>query len=83
MRAHFRTRGIDADTAELTVIGVGDMSGDVFGNGLLQSAHLKLVAAFDHRHVFLDPDPDPRGATRSAGGCSISRGRRGPTTTRP
>ncbi len=59
VRAHFRARGIDADTAELSVVGVGDMSGDVFGNGVLQSAHIKLVAAFDHRHVFLDPDPDP------------------------
>ena len=59
VRAHFRARGVDADTAELTVVGVGDMSGDVFGNGVLRSAHIKLVAAFDHRHVFLDPDPDP------------------------
>ncbi len=59
VRAHFRARGVDADTAELTVIGIGDMSGDVFGNGLLRSPHVKLVAAFDHRHVFLDPDPDP------------------------
>jgi len=43
----------------LTVVGIGDMSGDVFGNGMLQSEHLRLVAAFDHRHVFLDPTPDP------------------------
>src|SRR6185503_10053440 len=42
-----------------TVVGIGDMSGDVFGNGMLLSRHIKLVAAFDHRHVFLDPDPDP------------------------
>jgi glutamate dehydrogenase len=59
VRAHFRALGIDADTAELTVVGIGDMSGDVFGNGLLRSAHVKLIAAFDHRHVFVDPDPDP------------------------
>jgi glutamate dehydrogenase len=59
VRRHFRILGRDADTAELTVIGIGDMSGDVFGNGLLRSQHVKLVAAFDHRHVFLDPDPDP------------------------
>jgi glutamate dehydrogenase len=59
VRAHFRAKGIDADTADLTVVGIGDMSGDVFGNGLLRSRHLKLVAAFDHRHVFLDPSPDP------------------------
>ncbi len=59
VQAHFRALGVDADTAPLTVIGIGDMSGDVFGNGLLRSSHLKLVAAFDHRHVFIDPDPDP------------------------
>ena len=51
--------GLDADNDPLTVVGIGDMSGDVFGNGMLRSPHLRLVAAFDHRHVFLDPDPDP------------------------
>src|SRR5262249_45555618 len=45
--------------AALRVVGIGDMGGDVFGNGLLRSPHLRLVAAFNHRHVFLDPDPDP------------------------
>ncbi len=59
VRRHFRSLGIDADRAELTVVGVGDMSGDVFGNGMLRSPHLKLLSAFDHRHVFIDPDPDP------------------------
>jgi glutamate dehydrogenase len=59
VKAHFRAVGVDADTARLTVVGIGDMSGDVFGNGLLRSPHLQLVAAFDHRHVFVDPDPDP------------------------
>ncbi|CAB4591866.1 MAG: hypothetical protein F2534_19555 [Actinobacteria bacterium] len=59
VRRHARAIGKDADRDPLTVVGVGDMSGDVFGNGLLRSPHLKLVAAFDHRHVFLDPDPDP------------------------
>lgn len=59
VRRHARTLGKDADHDELTVAGIGDMSGDVFGNGLLRSQHVKLVAAFDHRHVFLDPDPDP------------------------
>ncbi len=48
------------DTAEITVVGVGDMSGDVFGNGLLKSSHLKLVAAFNHEHIFIDPNPDPQ-----------------------
>jgi glutamate dehydrogenase len=59
VRRHFRDLGLDADTEPLKVVGIGDMSGDVFGNGMLLSPHLKLVAAFDHRHVFLDPDPDP------------------------
>ena len=59
VRAHFRSLGVDADSAPLRVVGIGDMSGDVFGNGLLQSPHVQLVAAFDHRHVFVDPDPDP------------------------
>jgi glutamate dehydrogenase len=56
---HFRTLGLDVDTDEFTVVGIGDMSGDVFGNGMLLSEKIKLVAAFDHRHVFVDPDPDP------------------------
>lgn len=56
---HLRALGLDARRDEITVAGVGDMSGDVFGNGLLHSDRLRLVAAFDHRHVFLDPDPDP------------------------
>ena len=59
VRRHARVIGKDVDTDELVVVGIGDMSGDVFGNGMLLSPHLKLVAAFDHRHVFLDPDPDP------------------------
>src|SRR5581483_2005321 len=59
VKRHFRDFGLDADTAPITVVGIGDMSGDVFGNGMLCSRSLKLVAAFDHRHVFLDPNPDP------------------------
>jgi glutamate dehydrogenase len=58
-RRHARVLGLDADRDPLTVVGIGDMSGDVFGNGMLRSAHLRLVAAFDHRHIFIDPDPDP------------------------
>jgi len=58
VRFHFRTLGVDVDTDDFTVVGIGDMSGDVFGNGMLLSPHIKLVAAFDHRHVFLDPSPD-------------------------
>src|SRR5512135_3612966 len=58
-KRHFRELGLDTQTTDFTVVGVGDMSGDVFGNGMLLSRHIRLVAAFDHRHVFLDPDPDP------------------------
>ncbi|WP_245177549.1 NAD-glutamate dehydrogenase domain-containing protein, partial [Geodermatophilus sp. DF01_2] len=58
VRRHLRELGTDPD-GPLTVVGIGDMSGDVFGNGMLLSDRLRLVAAFDHRHVFLDPDPDP------------------------
>ena len=59
VRRHAAVLGRNADTDALTIVGVGDMSGDVFGNGLLRSPHVKLVAAFDHRHIFVDPDPDP------------------------
>src|SRR5215472_12734786 len=59
VKRHFREMGIDTQTTDFTVAGIGDMSGDVFGNGMLLSRHIKLVAAFDHRHVFLDPEPDP------------------------
>ncbi|MBX3666809.1 MAG: NAD-glutamate dehydrogenase [Rhodocyclaceae bacterium] len=58
-KRHFRELGCNTQEQDFTVVGVGDMSGDVFGNGMLQSRHIKLVAAFDHRHVFLDPNPDP------------------------
>ena len=58
-RMHFRELDVDADTTRLRVSGIGDMAGDVFGNGLLCSPHVQLVAAFNHKHVFLDPDPDP------------------------
>ena len=59
VKRHFLEMGIDTQSEDFTVVGVGDMSGDVFGNGMLLSEHIRLVAAFDHRHVFLDPDPDP------------------------
>ncbi|TDP96419.1 NAD-glutamate dehydrogenase [Labedaea rhizosphaerae] len=57
VKRHFRELGVDTQAQEFTVVGVGDMSGDVFGNGMLLSEHIRLVAAFDHRHVFIDPDP--------------------------
>ncbi len=59
VKRHFREMGVDTQTEDFTVVGVGDMSGDVFGNGMLLSNHIRLLAAFDHRHIFLDPDPDP------------------------
>ncbi len=59
VRRHARVLGLDPEADPITAVGIGDMSGDVFGNGMLLSQTLKLVAAFDHRHVFLDPDPDP------------------------
>jgi glutamate dehydrogenase len=59
VKRHFRELGLDVMTTPFTVVGIGDMSGDVFGNGMLLSPCIRLVAAFDHRHVFLDPNPDP------------------------
>jgi glutamate dehydrogenase len=59
VRHHFRELGIDVQAEPITITGIGDMSGDVFGNGLLQSRAVKLVAAFDHRDIMIDPDPDP------------------------
>ena len=59
IKRHFREAGKDIQAEPFTVIGVGDMSGDVFGNGMLLSKQTRLVAAFDHRHIFIDPDPDP------------------------
>jgi glutamate dehydrogenase len=59
VRLHFREMGKDINREPVTVTGIGDMSGDVFGNGMLLSRSIKLIAAFDHRHIFIDPDPDP------------------------
>ncbi|WP_307816430.1 NAD-glutamate dehydrogenase [Nocardioides limicola] len=58
VRRHFREMGTDCQREDITVVGIGDMSGDVFGNGMLCSEHIRLVAAFDHRDIFLDPEPD-------------------------
>ncbi|MFC0530042.1 NAD-glutamate dehydrogenase [Phytohabitans kaempferiae] len=58
VKRHFRGLGVDTQSQAFTVAGVGDMSGDVFGNGMLLSRHIRLVAAFDHRHIFVDPTPD-------------------------
>jgi len=58
VKRHFREMGIDTQSQDFSVVGIGDMSGDVFGNGMLLSQHIRLLAAFDHRHIFLDPAPD-------------------------
>jgi glutamate dehydrogenase len=58
VKRHFREMGVDTQSTDFTVVGIGDMSGDVFGNGMLLSRHIRLVAAFDHRHIFIDPQPD-------------------------
>ena len=58
VKRHFAELDVDTQSQDFTVAGIGDMSGDVFGNGMLLSEHIRLVAAFDHRHVFVDPDPD-------------------------
>ncbi|KRE89540.1 glutamate dehydrogenase [Frateuria sp. Soil773] len=62
VKRHFRALGRDSQSEDFTCVGVGDMSGDVFGNGMLLSKHIRLVAAFDHRHVFIDPNPDAAGS---------------------
>ena len=59
VKRHFRELGTDIQKTDFTVVGIGSMAGDVFGNGMLLSRHIKLLAAFDHMHIFLDPDPDP------------------------
>ncbi|HEY2977733.1 MAG TPA: NAD-glutamate dehydrogenase domain-containing protein, partial [Burkholderiaceae bacterium] len=58
VKRFFREKGRDIQSSEFTVVGIGDMSGDVFGNGMLLSRHIRLIAAFDHRHIFIDPNPD-------------------------
>jgi len=64
VKRHFREMDIDVQTTPFTVIGIGDMSGDVFGNGMLQSRAIRLIGAFDHRDIFIDPDPDPEASYR-------------------
>ncbi|MCZ6888992.1 MAG: NAD-glutamate dehydrogenase, partial [Gammaproteobacteria bacterium] len=64
VKRHFREMGIDVQTTDFTCVGIGDMSGDVFGNGMLNSRHIKLTGAFNHLHIFIDPDPDPAASIR-------------------
>ncbi|MEQ9490170.1 MAG: NAD-glutamate dehydrogenase [Alphaproteobacteria bacterium] len=58
VKRHFREMGINTQKEDFTVVGIGDMAGDVFGNGMILSEHIRLVAAFNHLHIFIDPDPD-------------------------
>jgi len=60
IRRHFRELDVDIQAEDFTVVGIGDMAGDVFGNGMLRSRHIRLIGAFNHRHIFLDPNPDPK-----------------------
>ena len=97
VKRHFREMGVDTQTTDFTVAGIGDMSGDVFGNGMLLSRHIRLVAAFDHRHIFLDPNPDaeasfrerermfklPRSSWADYDAKLISAGRRHPSRAAP
>src|SRR5690349_13969447 len=64
VKRHFREIGVDIQSQDFTCAGIGDMSGDVFGNGMLLSRHIRLVAAFDHRHIFLDPSPNAAASFR-------------------
>jgi glutamate dehydrogenase len=73
VKRHFREMDVDIQTTPFTVAGVGDMSGDVFGNGMLLSPAIRLVAAFDHRDIFLDPDPTPKPASPSASAVRLPR----------
>jgi len=77
VKRHFREIGVDIQKKDFTVVGIGDMSGDVFGNGMLLSRHIRLLAAFDHRHIFLDPSATAPPVSRSVSGCSTCRARVG------
>ncbi len=83
IKRHFREMGKDIQREPFTVAGIGDMSGDVFGNGMLLSKEIRLVAAFDHRHIFIDPIPTRHDPGTSARACSRCRARAGTTTTAP
>ncbi len=83
VKRHFRELGRDIQREPFSVAGIGDMSGDVFGNGMLQSRRIRLVAAFNHRHIFIDPDPDPRASyARARSACFGCRARAGATIER-
>jgi glutamate dehydrogenase len=82
VKRHFRSMGVNTQTTPFTVAGIGDMSGDVFGNGMLLSEQIKLVVAFDHRHIFIDPHPMSHAPLPSASACSPCPAPAGTTMTR-
>ena len=81
MKRHFWDMGKDTDRDEFGVVGIGDMGGDVFGNGMLLSRKIRLLAAFNHLHIFLDPDPDPERSFVERERLFRLRARAGPTMT--
>ncbi len=84
VKRHFREMDVNVGTTPFTVVGVGDMSGDVFGNGMLRENTIRLVAAFDHRDIFIDPNPDPVAELcRASAPVLICHVRAGRITTRP
>jgi len=82
VKHHFADLGVDIERQPFTVVGIGDMGGDVFGNGMLLSRHIQLVGAFNHQHIFLDRTRTPRRASVSAGASSIGLPVPGPITIR-
>ncbi len=81
VKRHFREIGVNCQTTDFTCVGIGDMAGDVFGNGMLLSEHTQLVGAFNHMHIFIDPTPMRPRASSSASGCSNCPAPAGMTTT--
>ena len=79
VKRHFRELGVDCQSTDFTAVGIGDMGGDVFGNGMQCSRHIRLVGAFNHMHVFIDPNPDPEstyaGARAPLRACALDLGR--------
>ena len=78
VKRHFREVGHDTQTQDFTCVGVGDMAGDVFGNGMLLSRHIRLVAAFNHMHIFVDPAPDAARGEERKSASSIYHDQPGP-----
>jgi glutamate dehydrogenase len=74
VKRHFREIQIDIQSTPFTVVGIGDMGGDVFGNGMLRSPHIRLIAAFNHAHIFVDPDPDPARSYKERSRLFTTRG---------